>query len=100
MIASSVAEALAATFNKEDAEYFLDTGATPTSYVNSRPEGYISKFGSVKSAAAHSHQSLGTGTIKIGTMKLAATYVPSFTKNLISGVDINKQGLHQTIAND
>ena len=100
MIATTVAEALAAALNKDNEEYYLDTGATPTSYVKSKPLDFIKKNGSVKSAGAQSHATLGNGTVKIGKMKLNAIYVPSFTKNLISGVDINRQGLHQTIAND
>lgn len=33
-------------------------------------------------------------------MKLNATYVPSFSKNLVSGIDINNEGYHQTIGSD
>lgn len=86
--------------NKGSSIYFHDTGATPTSFVNQKPSDFVPLEGNVGTAGANSHESLGHGTIQFGDLKLTATYVPSFSKNLVSGIAINNSGYHQTIGSD
>ena len=66
--------------NKEGQNYFHDTGATPTSFVNVKPKEFTPNPGKVGTAGVSSYNTLGTGTIKFGNIKLDATFVPSFTK--------------------
>jgi hypothetical protein len=86
--------------NKGSSTYFHDTGATPTSFVNQKPSNFVPLQGNVGTAGNNSHESLGHGTIQFGDLKLNATYVPSFSKNLVSGIAINNDGYHQTLGND
>jgi len=86
--------------NKGSSTYFHDTGATPTSFVNQKPSNFVQLQGNVGTAGNNSHESLGHGTIQFGDLKLNATYVPSFSKNLVSGIAINNDGYHQTLGND
>ena len=86
--------------NKGNSTYFHDTGATPTSFVNQKPSNFVPLQGNVGTAGNNSHESLGHGTIQFGDLKLNATYVPSFSKNLVSGIAINNAGYHQTIGSD
>jgi hypothetical protein len=86
--------------NKQSQNYFHDSGATPTSFVNHKPSAFVPLQGHVGTAGNDGHKSLGHGTIQFGDLKLNATYVPSFSKNLVSGIAINNAGYHQTIGSD
>jgi hypothetical protein len=86
--------------NKSGKQYFYDTGATPTSFVNEKPADFVPIQGKVGTAGSTSHETLGVGKIKFGELQLDATYVPSFSKNLVSGIAINNCGYHQTLGND
>lgn len=86
--------------NKATEQYFHDTGCTPTSFTSNKPINFFTKPGSVGTAGGTIFRTLGEGTIKFGDLKMTATYCPDFTRNLVSGIQINNSGLFQTIAND
>jgi hypothetical protein len=98
--ALSEAVANLASFDKATSNYFHDTGCTPTSFVKVKPPDLKIKLGSVSTAGGDSFRTLGTGTVKFGSLSTPVTYCPDFAKNLISGIAINNQGLHQTIGNN
>jgi len=84
--------------NKPSEEYFYDTGATPTSFVKDKPINFHPRIGSVQTANGISAKTLGHGTLKFGEILVQATYAPTFSKNLISGIDIMKSGAKTIIA--
>jgi hypothetical protein len=86
--------------NKPVAAYFYDTGATPKSFVNSKPINFHAKLGLVSTADGKVTRTLGTGTLKFGAVEVSATYAPHFSKNLVSGIDIMKSGIHTVVANN
>jgi hypothetical protein len=86
--------------NKPVKEYFYDTGATPKSFVNEKPLNFFPKLGSVSTANGLSSKTFGTGTIKFGKLEVEATFAPSFSKNLVSGIDIMRNGAQTVIANN
>ena len=98
--ALSEAVANLASSNKATSNYFHDTGCTPTSFVKVKPPDFKGKLGMVSTAGGDSFRTLGTGSVKFGSLSTQVTYCPDFAKNLISGIAINNQGLHQTIGNN
>lgn len=90
------ASAFGVSENKEGKNYF-DTGCTPTSFVKDRPLNIIQKKSAVLTASGSKVPTLGKGTVKFGEIVVDATYVPSFQKNLISGIDIMNKGYSTAI---
>jgi hypothetical protein len=81
-------------------KYYYDTGATPTSFVKTKPNDFSEAIGHVNTAGDTKFETKGTGTVTLGKMTLAATWCPDFAHNLISGIDIMKAGLTSIIQND
>lgn len=80
---------------------FHDSGSTLTSFFKDRPQKYTSKTGLVSSANSSSVESNGVGSIKFGKMELDnVVHVPTFGLDLISGIQIMKNGYKQVIQND
>jgi hypothetical protein len=44
--------------------------------------------GSVSTANGQLTPTLGNGTIKLGNVIVQATYAPTFSKNLVSGIEV------------
>jgi hypothetical protein len=86
--------------NKPDAEYFYDTGATPKSFVNEKPKEFTPLKGTVSTANDQLTTTFGKGLIKFGNVTVEATYAPSFSKSLVSGIEIMKSGIQTIVAND
>ena len=86
--------------NKEDQNYFHDSGCTPSSFTSSKPINFIAKIGSVGTAGGTVFKTLGQGKIRFGQLEMDATYCPNFTRNLVSGIQLNNNGFTQTLAND
>lgn len=82
--------------NKTGKNYF-DTGCTPTSFVSDKPINFMATKGTVQTASGSKIATLGSGKIKFGEMSVDATYVPSFSKNLVSGIDIMQKGYSTAI---
>ena len=90
--------------NKSDKEYspiYHDSGFTPTSFFRDKPQNFIQKFGHVSTANQEPVVSSGTGSIKIGKLELDnVVHVPSFSKNLLSDLQLMKAGYRKIIEND
>jgi hypothetical protein len=80
--------------------FVYDTGATPKSFVTDMPNKFTHSKGIVSTANGSIIPTLGVGKIKFGNLEVDATYVPSFSKNLISGIDIMKRGVQTVIGNN
>jgi hypothetical protein len=81
-------------------KYYYDTGATPTSFVKTKPNNFLKVLGNVNTAGENTFETKGTGTVTLGKMKLGATWCPKFTHNLISGIDVMKAGYSSIIQNN
>jgi hypothetical protein len=81
---------------------FYDTGASPRSYFKDKPMGCSPTHGSVGTAEnGRTIPITGTGKIRFGDLELVdVAHVPSFSKNLVSGIQIMKKDYHQHIYND
>ena len=82
---------------------FHDSGSTPKSFFKDKPDNYEPYNGTVLTAGNQSVPIVGKGTIRFGDLTLEEVYhVPSFDKNLVSGIDImNKnKDLKQVIENN
>ena len=77
--------------NKNGKLYF-DSACTPTSFVKEMPLNFKAKKGVVSTASGAKITTLGSGKVKFGELTVDATYGPSFSKNLISGIDIMNRG--------
>ena len=91
-------------FNKNnDQNYFVafhDSGSTPRSYFKDIPNNCRKSNSFVQTANNQKIPVVGTGSVKFGKMELNdVAYVPSFTKNLVSGIQIMNQGYKQIIEN-
>jgi hypothetical protein len=91
--------------NKSATDYFssklvYDTGATPKSFVKDMPSKFTSAKGNVSTANGSLTSILGQGKIKFGKIEVDATYVSSFSNNLVSGIDIMKHSIQTVIGND
>ena len=91
-----------ALFSSEYAtKIFYDVGCTPTSYFKDKPDNYKNVRGSVSTASNEKIQSFEQGDIKIQNLKLNnVIHVPEFKYNLLSGIQIMKEGFKQIIDND
>jgi hypothetical protein len=79
---------------------YHDTGSTPISFFKDQPDNFQATPGSVQTADDSSSQSTGTGTIQFGNMTIPVVHVPSFNKNLASGIWIMTAGYYQEIYNN
>ncbi len=81
---------------------YHDTASTPRSYFKDRPENFREVYsGSVITADNKAAPVKGIGSVKFGDLELKeVAYVPSFSKNLVSGIQIMKQGYKQVIDQD
>jgi hypothetical protein len=81
---------------------YHDTASTPRSYFKDRPENFREVYsGSVMTADNKAAPVKGIGSVKFGDLELKeVAYVPSFSKNLVSGIQIMKQGYKQVIDQD
>jgi hypothetical protein len=94
--------------NKPDNEYptdlpVWDPGCTPRSYFKTKPTtNFKVSGGSVGTAGKNSSFPIkGTGTVMLGEIKLDnVAHVPGFKKDLVSGIQLMKMGLKQTLHND
>ena len=91
-------------FNKNsDQNYFVafhDSGSTPRSYFKDIPNNCKRSNSFVQTANNQKIPVVGTGSVKFGNMELNdVAYVPSFTKNLVSGIQIMNQGYKQIMEN-
>lgn len=89
--------------NKADESHYVafhDSGSTPRSYFKDMPVNCKRSNGYVKTADESVVPIEGVGSVKFGNMELQnVAYVPSFTKNLVSGIQIMQQGFKQGIEN-
>ena len=93
-----------AKFNKNnDQNYFVafhDSGSTPRSYFKDIPNNCKKSNSFVQTANNQKIPVVGIGSVKFGKMELNdVAYVPSFSKNLVSGIQIMNQGYKQIIEN-
>ena len=80
---------------------FHDSGSTPRSYFKDIPANCKKTTGFVQTADNKKVEAVGVGSAKFGNMELDdVAYVPSFTKNLVSGIQIMRQGYKQIIENN
>jgi len=80
---------------------FHDSGSTPTSYFKDRPTNFVKKIGEVKTADSSHVKTTGYGSIKIGNMQLqGVVHVPTFSHNLLSGIQVMRAGYKQVIDDD
>jgi hypothetical protein len=91
--------------NKDSSSYsfqasFHDTGCTPISFFKSAPSNITPYNGSVKTANKQAAKIVGIGNVKIGNLQLKAAHVPSFHRNLVSGIQLMKEGYKQIIYQD
>ena len=86
---------------RPDQSYFVafhDSASTPRSYFKDKPNDCQSNRSFVLTANNTKVPVEGSGTVRFGNMTLKdVAYVPSFSKNLISGIQIMKQGFKQII---
>ena len=104
-VGSDVSNQVTRAANKESNHYFTayhDSGSTPRSYFKDKPQNFKTGHGTVFTADANgSAKVTGTGEAKFGDLHLTdIVHVPSFSKNLVSGIQIMKQGYKQEIYND
>ena len=84
------------------ASYF-DTGCTPHSYFKDKPENCVPIEGFVHTAGKGNkpNQVKGVGTVQIGDIKLdSVKHVPTFNRNLVSGIQLMKKGYRSTMYNN
>ena len=97
--------------NKLDSQYqcllsekvraFHDSGCTPTSYFLEKPVNLIKSQSLIKTASNQTVLSNGFGNVKVGDIILKGVrHVPSFSYNLVSGIQIMKMGFRQVFYND
>lgn len=99
---ANAAENASAT-SKNGSNYiaFHDSGSTPNSYFKSRPQNLQKHGGVVRVANNQSARIAGSGTVQFGEMKLNnVLHVPEFSKNLVSGMQIMKDGYKQVLQDD
>ena len=79
---------------------FHDSGSTPRSYFKDIPNNCKKSNSYVQTANNQKIPVVGKGSVTFGKMELNdVAYVPSFTKNLVSGIQIMNQGYTQIIEN-
>ena len=97
--------------NKDGKNYCMSASSTPngvwdpgatTHFWKTKPKNnYRHKFGKVQTASGDSASIVGEGEDKLGDVKLAnIQHVPSFTHDLVSGVELMKDGHEQTLTPD
>ena len=75
-----------------------DTGCTPVSYFREKPRNMVDKHGSVLTASNETIPTYGVGEVEIGNLKLKdVVYVPQFKYNLLSGIQVMREGYSQII---
>ena len=69
--------------------------------MKDQPLNFQANIGAVHTASKNSKpaKTLGTGTIKFGDLELQAVWAPTFSKNLVSGIQIMNQGHSAIISN-
>jgi hypothetical protein len=86
--------------NISDSNYvaYHDSGSTPFSFFKDCPENLRKKNSQVRVANNKTANIVGEGEVKFGKLKLKnVQFVPSFSKNLVSGIEIMKAGYRQDI---
>ena len=89
--------------NKGTSNYvaFHDSGSSPSSYFRSEPQDMVTIGGHVRTASSEPVKITGKGSVRFGDLTLNdVIHVPSFSKNLVSGIQIMKEGYKQEIEND
>ena len=98
--ANEVKPVIAAAAENKNGKLYFDSACTPTSFVKEMPLNFKAKKGVVSTASGAKITTLGSGKVKFGELTVDATYVPSFSKNLISGIDIMNNGYATGIKDD
>ena len=82
---------------------FHDSGSSPTSFFRDQPKKFIAKAGTVGTAGLGQKPTCtrGSGEIQVGKMTLKdVVHAPTFKHNLLSGIQVMKEGYQQLIQDD